>query len=134
MKNFLAGGDESVVAVPAKSTSIDVFIGVLAIVGFVGSTVNIITISAHSFSVMLLVRMRTVGDLVHLFGFEDAVQRCRIKLIHGLVNHFMGLSQSLPISIDLDSRFLYATILIFSQSSLFIILIFLTSLLEKLQR
>ena len=73
MKNFLAEGDESVVAVSAQSTSIDIFVRVLAIVSFVGSTMNIITIPAHSFGVMLLICVRTVGDLVHLFRLEDTV-------------------------------------------------------------
>ena len=107
MKNFLAGGDESVVAVPAKSTSIDVFIGVLAIVGFVGSTVNIITISAHPFGIMLLIRMRTVGNFIHILGLEYTVQLFGIKHKHGFVNHLIGLSQSPPIRFALHSSILY---------------------------
>ena len=142
MENFLPGGDQSVVAVSTESTSIDVFVGVLAIVGFVGSTVNIITISTHTFGVVLLISVRAVGDLVYLFGLKDAVQCCRIKLTHGLIDHLMGLCQSLPISIDdtlikcslllLCNRTLFN---VFSQSSgkFHISLIFSSSLFQKLK-
>lgn len=136
MENFLSGGDESVVAVPTKSTSIDVFVCVLTIVRFVGSTVNIITISTHSFGVVLLVCMRAVGDLVYLFGLEDAVQCCRIKLLNGLVNHLIGLCQSPPISIvALNVLYDWTLLNVFSLGSSLshINLIFLASLFKKLK-
>ena len=90
-ENFFPGGDKSVIAVPAESPSIDVLVGVLAIVRFVGSTMNIITISAHPFGVMLLIRMRTVCNFINILGLEYAVQLFGIKHKPGLVNHLIGL-------------------------------------------
>lgn len=94
-ENFLAGGDEFVVAVPAKSTRINIFISVLAVEGFIGSAMNIIAIATHSFCVVLLLCVWTVSNLIHLFSLKDAIQRRRTKLVNGLVDHLMGVCHSL---------------------------------------
>ena len=89
MKDFLARGSETVVAVSTEPTSINIFFGVLTIIGLLLPTMGVIAVAAHSFGIMLLVSMRASTDPYYLLDLEYIGKRVRTHIKHGFVNHGM---------------------------------------------